>query len=111
MILDCLCPWDGNLSMVSWTKVPDRNPIAVFHPRFGANLAVGYNDRLEFLKRTSMDGSISFTNVTEEDAGLYHCSMQTFPLGTWTRDVQVVKESKSLSCFWRGYVSVITAIQ
>ncbi|XP_076146959.1 CD226 antigen isoform X3 [Alosa pseudoharengus] len=93
MILECLCPWDGNLSMVSWTKVPGKNPIAVYHPRFGSNLAVGYNDRLAFLNRTSMDGSISIANVTEEDAGLYHCSMQTFPLGTWTRDVQVIKEN------------------
>ncbi|XP_048122885.1 CD226 antigen isoform X10 [Alosa alosa] len=93
MILECLCPWDGNLSMVSWTKVPGKNPIAVYHPRFGPNLAVGYNDRLAFLNRTSMDGSISIANVTEEDAGLYQCSMQTFPLGTWTRDVQVIKEN------------------
>ncbi|XP_062377820.1 CD226 antigen isoform X2 [Sardina pilchardus] len=93
MILECLCPWDGNLSMVSWTKVPSKNPIAVYHPRFGPNLAPGYNDRVSFLSRTSMDGSISVANVTQEDAGLYQCSMQTFPLGTWTRDVQVIKEN------------------
>ncbi|XP_031440030.2 CD226 antigen isoform X2 [Clupea harengus] len=95
MILDCQCPWDGNLSMVSWTKVPDKVPIAVHHPRYGTKLAEGYDNRLEFLKRTSMDGSISMTNVTEQDVGLYRCSMQTFPLGSWTRDVQVQKANSS----------------
>ncbi|XP_022600027.1 CD226 antigen isoform X1 [Seriola dumerili] len=89
MVLDCLCPWDGNLSMVSWTKVPDKYPIAVFHPEYGVAFSHHYRRRVEFLRTTPMDGSISMMNVTHQDIGLYHCSVQTFPQGPWTRNVQV----------------------
>uniref|UniRef100_A0A3B4X1S6 CD226 molecule n=1 Tax=Seriola lalandi dorsalis TaxID=1841481 RepID=A0A3B4X1S6_SERLL len=89
MVLDCLCPWDGNLSMVSWTKVPDKYPIAVFHPEYGVAFSHHYRRRVEFLRTTPMDGSISMMNVTHQDIGLYHCSVQTFPQGPWTRNIQV----------------------
>lgn len=89
MILDCLCPWDGNLSMVSWTKVPDKDPVAVFHPEYGVAFSHHYRERIEFLRTTPMDGSISMRNVTHQDIGVYHCSVQTFPQGPWTRNIQV----------------------
>ncbi|XP_074478632.1 CD226 antigen isoform X3 [Sebastes fasciatus] len=89
MVLDCLCPWDGNLSMVSWTKVPDKDPVAVFHPEFGVAFSHHYRERIEFLRTMPMDGSISMRNVTHQDIGLYHCSVQTFPQGPWTRNIQV----------------------
>ncbi|XP_023131857.1 CD226 antigen isoform X1 [Amphiprion ocellaris] len=89
MVLDCLCPWDGNLSMVSWTKVPDKDPVAVFHPEYGVAFSHQYRERIEFLRTTPMDGSISMRNVTHQDIGLYHCSVQTFPQGPWTRNIQV----------------------
>ncbi|CAJ1082276.1 CD226 antigen isoform X2 [Xyrichtys novacula] len=89
MILGCLCPWNGNLSMVSWTKLPDKNPIAVFHPEYGFAFSHPYRERIEFLRTTPMDGSISLRNVTHQDIGLYHCSVQTFPQGPWTRNIQV----------------------
>lgn len=89
MVLECLCPWDGNLSMVSWTKVPDKYPVAVFHPEYGVAFAHHYRERIEFLRTTPMDGSISMRNVTHQDIGLYHCSVQTFPQGPWTRNIQV----------------------
>uniref|UniRef100_UPI0037E7F3A8 CD226 antigen isoform X2 n=1 Tax=Semicossyphus pulcher TaxID=241346 RepID=UPI0037E7F3A8 len=89
MVFDCLCPWNGNLSMVSWTKIPDKEPIAVFHPEYGVAFSHHYRERIEFLRTTQMDGSISMRNVTHQDIGLYHCSVQTFPQGPWTRDIQV----------------------
>ncbi|KAM9333481.1 LOW QUALITY PROTEIN: CD226 antigen [Pholidichthys leucotaenia] len=89
MVLNCLCPWDGNLSMVSWTKVPERDPVAVYHPEFGVAFSRRYRERVEFLRSTPMDGSISLKNVTHQDIGLYQCSVQTFPQGPWTRTVQV----------------------
>lgn len=89
MILDCSCPWEGNLSMVSWTKVPDKDPVAVFHPEYGVAFSYQYRERIEFLRRTPMDGSISMKNVTHQDIGSYHCSVQTFPQGPWTRNIQV----------------------
>ncbi|XP_076014271.1 CD226 antigen [Genypterus blacodes] len=89
MILDCFCPWNGNFSMVSWTKLPDKTPIAVFHPEYGVAFAHPYRERVEFLRNTVMDGSISMRNVTHQDMGLYQCSIQTFPQGSWTRNVQV----------------------
>ncbi|XP_071769046.2 CD226 antigen [Centroberyx gerrardi] len=89
MVLDCLCPWDGNLSMVSWTKIPDKSPLAVFHPEYGVAFSHHYRERIEFLRTTPMDGSITLRNVTHQDIGLYHCSVQTFPQGSWTRDIRV----------------------
>ncbi|XP_078136795.1 CD226 antigen isoform X2 [Sander vitreus] len=89
MVLNCLCPWDGNLSMVSWTKVPDKDPVAIFHPEYGVVFSHHYRERIEFLRTTPMDGSISMRNVTHQDIGVYHCSVQTFPQGPWTRNIQV----------------------
>ncbi|XP_029313117.1 LOW QUALITY PROTEIN: CD226 antigen [Cottoperca gobio] len=89
MVLNCLCPWDGNLSMVSWTKVPDKDPVAVFHPEYGVAFPHHNRERIEFLRTTPMDGSISMRNVTHQDIGVYHCSVQTFPQGPWTRNIQV----------------------
>ncbi|XP_014855678.1 PREDICTED: CD226 antigen isoform X1 [Poecilia mexicana] len=89
MVLACVCPWDGQLSMVSWTKVPDKNPIAVFSPEFGVSVPYTYRERIDFLRTTPMDGSIALKNVTHQDIGLYHCSVQTFPQGPWTKDFQV----------------------
>lgn len=89
MVLTCVCPWDGQLSMVSWTKAPDKNPIAVFSPEFGVSVPYTYRERIEFLRAMPMDGSIALKNVTHQDIGLYHCSVQTFPQGPWTKDFQV----------------------
>ncbi|KAM4533773.1 CD226 antigen isoform 1-T1 [Odontesthes bonariensis] len=89
MVLDCLCPWAGNLSMVSWTKIPKKNPVAVFHPEYGVAFSHHYRERIEFLRTTPMDGSISMRNVTHRDIGLYQCSVQTFPQGPWTKNIQV----------------------
>ncbi|XP_037311808.2 CD226 antigen isoform X2 [Pungitius pungitius] len=89
MVLDCLCPWGGNLSMVSWTKVPEKHPVAVFHPEYGVTFSYQYRERVEFLRETPMDGSISMKNVTHQDIGVYHCSVQTFPQGPWTKNIQV----------------------
>nr|XP_057915397.1 CD226 antigen [Doryrhamphus excisus] len=89
MLLDCSCPWDGNLTMVSWTKDPDSNSIAVFHPEYGVATTYHYRNRIEFLRTTPMDGSITLRNVTHQDIGVYRCSVQTFPQGTWARIIQV----------------------
>ncbi|XP_024135490.1 CD226 antigen isoform X1 [Oryzias melastigma] len=89
MVLSCLCPWKGNLSMVSWTKTFENNPVAVFHPEFGKSFSHRYRDRVEFLRTSPLDGSISIKNVTHQDIGNYQCSVQTFPQGPWTTDIQV----------------------
>ncbi|XP_061778051.1 CD226 antigen isoform X2 [Nerophis ophidion] len=89
MLLDCLCPWDANLTMVSWTKDPDPNSIAVFHPEYGVATTYHYRNRIEFLRTTPMDGSITMRNVTHQDIGVYRCSLQTFPQGPWNRIIQV----------------------
>ncbi|KAM6977650.1 CD226 antigen [Aplochiton taeniatus] len=89
MVLKCLCPWDGNLSMVSWTKIPETSPVAVFHPDFGVAFSYHYRERIEFLRTTPMDGSISIRNITHRDEGVYRCSVQTFPQGSWSMDILV----------------------
>ena len=37
----------------------------------------------------NMDGSIVLRNITHQDLGVYHCTITTFPLGSWSRDVTV----------------------
>ncbi len=91
MELDCLCPWTGQLIMVSWTKKSLSQPVAVYHPQYGSNYEPSYDGRVTFLKSTAMDGSISIMNVTEGDIGQYHCSLQTYPRGSWTKDTFVEK--------------------
>ncbi|MCJ8745723.1 hypothetical protein PDJAM_G00133660 [Pangasius djambal] len=92
MLLDCLCPWSGNLIMVSWTKGVYSTPIAIYHPNYGVNFNAAYDGRVKFINSSEMDGSIRITNVTEEDEGVYHCSVQTFPQGSWTKDTLVQKQ-------------------
>lgn len=87
----CVCPWEGSLAMVSWSKLIrfDKVPIAVYHPEYELSISQSYQTRIQFLKTTPMDGSITITNVTQEDTGVYHCSVQTFPRGSWARDILV----------------------
>uniref|UniRef100_A0A8C8GLB7 Ig-like domain-containing protein n=1 Tax=Oncorhynchus tshawytscha TaxID=74940 RepID=A0A8C8GLB7_ONCTS len=94
MVLECVCPWEGNLSMVSWTKLIrfEKAPVAVYHPEYGVSISQYYQTRIQFQKTTPMDGSITISKVTQEDAGLYHCSVQTFPKGSWARDIRVEVE-------------------
>lgn len=89
MVLDCQCPWQGSFGMMSWTKPPNKDPIAIFHPELGMSFSHHYRERIEFLRNTPMDGSISLRNVTHQDIGLYHCLVQSFPQGSWTNSVQV----------------------
>lgn len=77
--------------MVSWTKGVYSSPLAIYHPMYGVNFNAAYDGRVEFINASAMDGSIRIMNVTEEDEGLYHCTMQTFPRGTWTKDTLVQK--------------------
>ncbi|XP_059380500.1 CD226 antigen isoform X1 [Carassius carassius] len=91
MVLDCLCPWIGQLIMVTWTKKSLSQPLAVYHPQYGSNYELSYDGRVTFLKSSVMDGSISIMNVTEGDIGQYRCSLQAYPQGSWTKDTFVEK--------------------
>ncbi|KAG7253654.1 hypothetical protein CRUP_034737, partial [Coryphaenoides rupestris] len=51
MVLECRCPWDGNLSLVSWTKSPNATKVAVLHPVHGESFAWRYQQRVEFPRR------------------------------------------------------------
>lgn len=111
MVLNCLCPWNGSFNMVSWTGPRDHGSIAVYHPEHGYSFSHHYKDRIEFLRKSDMDGSISITNVTHQDIGSYRCSVQTFPRGSWSRTIQVEdlgnrsgKKSEGRACV--GWVGV-----
>lgn len=93
MTLDCICPWRGNLTMVSWKR--ELRTFAAYHPIHGMNISSGYTGRVKFLKSSPLDGSISLSNVTERDVGQYQCSIQSFPLGSWTNSVLVKKAGTS----------------
>lgn len=97
MILDCLCPWSGQLTMVSWNKASLSQPVAVYHPQLGTNFAPSYDGRVAFLKTTPMDGSISIMNVSQSDVGQYYCSLQTYPQGSWTKKTFVKKSGEECS--------------
>ncbi|KAG7317693.1 hypothetical protein KOW79_018728 [Hemibagrus wyckioides] len=92
MLLDCTCPWSGNLIMVSWTKDVHAAPLAIYHPDYGINFSAAYDGRVEFVRASEMDGSIRIRNVTKKDEGVYHCSVQTFPHGSWSKDTLVQKQ-------------------
>ncbi|KAM9436925.1 CD226 antigen isoform 1-T1 [Clarias gariepinus] len=92
MLLNCTCPWTGKLVMVTWTKGVNSSPLAVYHPDYGVNFNSAYDGRVEFINISAMDGSIRVTNVTEEDEGVYQCSMQTFPQGSWSKETLVKKQ-------------------
>lgn len=92
MLLNCTCPWTGKLVMVTWTKGVNSSPLAVYHPDYGVNFNSAYDGRVEFINTSAMDGSIRVTNVTEEDEGVYQCSMQTFPQGSWSKETLVKKQ-------------------
>ncbi|KAJ8413436.1 hypothetical protein AAFF_G00094320 [Aldrovandia affinis] len=96
MTLECVCPWGGNLSMIAWVKMPDKKPVAVYHPNHGIAIHDEYAGRVEFLRSSLMDGSISISNATAGDVGLYQCSVQTFPKGSWTKNI-LVEESVDLN--------------
>lgn len=89
MVLRCLYPWPGNLTSVMWTKISNKDRIAVYNPQHGVALFRHYEDRVKFLKKTPMDGSISLRNVTHQDIGVYECSIQAFPQGSWITTVRV----------------------
>ncbi|XP_046689551.1 CD226 antigen isoform X2 [Silurus meridionalis] len=91
MLLNCSCPWSGKLIMVSWTNAIYSTPIAIYHPDYGVNFHSAYDGRVEFIKASALDGSIRVTNVTEKDEGVYHCSVQTFPGGSWSKETRVEK--------------------
>ncbi|KAJ8376597.1 hypothetical protein SKAU_G00071770 [Synaphobranchus kaupii] len=89
--LECRCPWSGNLTMIAWVKMPEKKRVAVFHPHFKPRVWTPdeYKGRVEFLRSSQMDGSISIHNTTANDTGLYQCSVQTFPKGSWVKDILV----------------------
>lgn len=107
MVLNCSCPWNGNLIMVSWTKGFSSNPLAIYHPEYGLNFDAAYDGRVEFINTSSLDGSIRITNVTEEDQGLYYCSMQTFPKGTWNKNMLVQKQGITIEKPGRLFVRAL----
>ncbi|KAJ8279723.1 hypothetical protein COCON_G00067890 [Conger conger] len=87
--LECLCPWSGNLSMIAWVKMPGKKQVAAFHPEFGLATSDEYKGRVNFLTSSRMDGTITILNTTASDAGLYQCSVQTFPRGSWIKNILV----------------------
>uniref|UniRef100_W5M748 CD226 molecule n=1 Tax=Lepisosteus oculatus TaxID=7918 RepID=W5M748_LEPOC len=91
--LTCTCPWSGNLSQISWEKRTDsqKEKVAVYHTTYGLHEFGKYKGRVKFLKSLPLDGSILITQTTEEDLGLYQCSVHSFPKGSWTKDIRVEK--------------------
>ncbi|KAK6490341.1 CD226 antigen-like [Huso huso] len=91
LTLKCECPWSGNLSQINWERKSDskKELVAVYHKQHGLKLFNKYEGRIVFLNSSSMDGSITIINASAEDLGLYQCSIQTFPKGSWTKHLLV----------------------
>ncbi|XP_041103129.1 CD226 antigen-like [Polyodon spathula] len=87
LTLKCECPWSGNLSQINWERKSGskKELVAVYHKQHGLKLFNKYERRIVFLNSSSMDGSITIINASAEDLGLYQCSIQTFPKGSWTK--------------------------
>ncbi|XP_066545406.1 CD226 antigen isoform X2 [Amia ocellicauda] len=91
MTLKCVCPWRGNLSMVSWEKRTNKGKeqVAVYHTTFGTTTKGRFNGRVTFVNSLPLDGSIIINQTTDDDLGFYHCSIQTFPGGSWSKNILV----------------------
>ncbi|RXM97154.1 Rotatin [Acipenser ruthenus] len=91
LTLKCECPWSGNLSQINWERKSDskKELVAVYHKQHGLKLFNKYEGRIVFLNSSSMDGSITIINASAEDLGLYQCSIQTFPKGSWIKHLLV----------------------
>ncbi|XP_023563197.1 CD226 antigen isoform X2 [Octodon degus] len=95
MTLECVYPLMGNLTQAEWLKTmgEEKESMAVFNPKFGLAIKKPYENRVHFLNSTMTgnDMSLSFTNASEADVGTYTCLLHAFPLGSWTKTVQVVQ--------------------
>ncbi|XP_033914233.3 CD226 antigen-like [Acipenser ruthenus] len=91
LTLKCECPWSGNLSQINWERKSDskKELVAVYNKQHGLTFSNKYEARIVFLNSSSMDGSITIINASAEDLGLYQCSIQTFPKGSWIKHLLV----------------------
>ncbi|NXA33535.1 CD226 protein, partial [Eudromia elegans] len=93
MKLDCVYPKKATIIQTSWMKsnLTRKENIAALHPDYGIHINDNYKGRINFRNDSSEDSSLYFTKSTLEDVGLYFCSIQTFPDGTWEKVIKVVR--------------------
>ncbi|XP_066480537.1 CD226 antigen, partial [Tiliqua scincoides] len=93
MILKCVCPKNGTISLITWSKKKDngKDNIAVLQLPRNLHIESKYQNRVDIVKQTSNNKSLVFTNATEADIGYYHCSFTLFPQGIWEKRIHVVQ--------------------
>lgn len=94
MTLECVYPLTGVLTQAEWLKIvgAKKESVAVFNPNYGLALQEPYKNKVHLLNSMiHNDMSLSFTNASEADVGMYACLLHAFPEGSWTKTVQVVQ--------------------
>uniref|UniRef100_A0A8C8EC60 Ig-like domain-containing protein n=1 Tax=Otus sunia TaxID=257818 RepID=A0A8C8EC60_9STRI len=64
---------------------------SVLHPIYGVHIEDKYNGRIYFENASREDKSFSFTKSTLGDAGLYFCSIVTYPDGIWEKVIENIQ--------------------
>uniref|UniRef100_A0A8C6Z795 Ig-like domain-containing protein n=1 Tax=Nothoprocta perdicaria TaxID=30464 RepID=A0A8C6Z795_NOTPE len=93
MKLDCVYPKKATIIQTSWMKnnLTHKEYIAVLHPVYGIYITDNYKGRIHFQNDSSEDSSLYFIKSTLKDVGVYCCSIQTFPDGTWEKVIKIVQ--------------------
>lgn len=71
------------ITQVTWQKASNgsKQNMAIYNPAMGFSVLPPYNDRVEFLRPSFMDGTIRLSRLQLEDEGVYICEFATFPAG------------------------------
>ncbi|KAJ6664397.1 hypothetical protein lerEdw1_007054 [Lerista edwardsae] len=92
MILKCVCPKNGTISLISWSKMGnEKDNVAVFELPHNLYIGSKYQNRVHIVKQNPNNKTLIFTNATEADIGYYHCSFTLFPHGIWEKIIHVVQ--------------------
>ncbi|NXL52043.1 CD226 protein, partial [Podilymbus podiceps] len=91
--LECIYPKKATIIQTSWIKfnVTHKENIAVLHPIYGVHIEDRYSGRIYFENASREDKSLSFTESTLEDVGLYLCSIATYPDGIWEKVIGIIQ--------------------
>ncbi|XP_074854806.1 OX-2 membrane glycoprotein-like [Carettochelys insculpta] len=86
--LSCLLAGPYEILQVTWQKKNSKQSenVATYSLQKGVNLAVAYQDRLNFTRLSLNDTAITLWGVRIQDDGCFTCLFNTFPTGAIPQD-------------------------
>ncbi|XP_075067443.1 CD226 antigen [Mixophyes fleayi] len=91
------CMYSGSETIVqcSWFKFNGsfEEPLCAFHNTYGKYISEKYKGRMSFVfENISSDMSITLTETSKQDIGIYFCYIALFPLGTVKKVIAVQED-------------------